>query len=336
MPGCVDGWMELHGRFGRMPLARVLEPATAYADRGFPASRLTPGTPVRRPGVAAALDAIASGGRDAFYLGPFGAGPVELGGGVFAPEDLARPQADWVTPLHVTAWGHDVWTDPAALAGVPHTRRRLDLGRPAPARRQGAARPAGNCGRPRRGERGRRRGHRCASRSRSATRRHPDGPEHARRERRRSHPPHRANQPAHRYFAAPPTPAYPFPQLTAREVEILQLMAEHLTNPEIAARFRPDTEDSPQQRVQHLHQTAGRGPNTSHHRRPRSRAELTRINAGNVKHQAEMRTSADPSIYRLGARAPVDNLCRRHYAEDRMSRCSGAIRIGEQRLIGRV
>jgi DNA-binding NarL/FixJ family response regulator len=42
-----------------------------------------------------------------------------------------------------------------------------------------------------------------------------------------------------RYFAAPtaPPPAYPFPQLTTREVEILQLMAEHLTNPEIAARL---------------------------------------------------------------------------------------------------
>ena len=83
VPGCVDGWIELHGRFGRLPLAGVLESAIAYADRGFPASRLlaysatdilrvdgandyraaatadgtrlAPGTPVRRPGVAAAL-----------------------------------------------------------------------------------------------------------------------------------------------------------------------------------------------------------------------------------------------------------------------------------------
>ena len=43
-----------------------------------------------------------------------------------------------------------------------------------------------------------------------------------------------------RYFAAPvaAAPAFTFPQLTAREIEILQLMAEHLTNPEIAARLQ--------------------------------------------------------------------------------------------------
>lgn len=42
-----------------------------------------------------------------------------------------------------------------------------------------------------------------------------------------------------RYFAASPrpTPALAFPELTNREAEILQLMAEHLTNPEIAARL---------------------------------------------------------------------------------------------------
>jgi len=42
-----------------------------------------------------------------------------------------------------------------------------------------------------------------------------------------------------RYFAASPrpTPAFAFPELTAREAQILQLMAEHLTNPEIAVRL---------------------------------------------------------------------------------------------------
>ncbi len=42
-----------------------------------------------------------------------------------------------------------------------------------------------------------------------------------------------------RYFAAPPppVPASAFPELTARETQILHLMAEHRTNPEIAARL---------------------------------------------------------------------------------------------------
>jgi DNA-binding NarL/FixJ family response regulator len=42
-----------------------------------------------------------------------------------------------------------------------------------------------------------------------------------------------------RYFTAtpPPTRADAFPELTTREAQILQLMAEHLTNPEIAARL---------------------------------------------------------------------------------------------------
>jgi DNA-binding NarL/FixJ family response regulator len=42
-----------------------------------------------------------------------------------------------------------------------------------------------------------------------------------------------------RYFETPrtSTPTHAFPELTTREVEILQLMAEHLTNPEIAARL---------------------------------------------------------------------------------------------------
>lgn len=143
VPGCVDGWLELHGRFGRLPLPLVLEPAIAYAARGFPASRLlaysavavlsldgaddyraagdgarlVPGASVRRPGVAATLDAIATGGRDAFYRGPFGEGLMKLGGGLFAAEDLARAQAEWVTPLRLTAWGHDVWTTPPPSQG---------------------------------------------------------------------------------------------------------------------------------------------------------------------------------------------------------------------------
>jgi len=40
VPGCVDGWLALHARFGRLPLDEVLSPAIAAAERGTPASPL--------------------------------------------------------------------------------------------------------------------------------------------------------------------------------------------------------------------------------------------------------------------------------------------------------
>src|SRR5687768_4419317 len=40
VPGCVDGWLALHERFGRLPLADVLHAAVGYAAEGFPASPL--------------------------------------------------------------------------------------------------------------------------------------------------------------------------------------------------------------------------------------------------------------------------------------------------------
>ena len=32
MPGCVDGWVALHDRFGTLPLATLLAPAIALAE----------------------------------------------------------------------------------------------------------------------------------------------------------------------------------------------------------------------------------------------------------------------------------------------------------------
>ncbi len=36
VPGAVDGWFELHGRFGKLPMKDVLAPAIRYAREGFP------------------------------------------------------------------------------------------------------------------------------------------------------------------------------------------------------------------------------------------------------------------------------------------------------------
>ncbi|MDO8389258.1 MAG: gamma-glutamyltransferase [Actinomycetota bacterium] len=146
VPGCVDGWVALHERFGSLPLRTLLAPAIALADDGFPASPLLvgsvamlderaraalhelssqarrPGDRVRRPGVATALRAVAEGGRDAYYGGAFGEGLQALGQGWFNADDLARSQAQWVPALGADAFGVRLWTVP------PNSQGYLTLG----------------------------------------------------------------------------------------------------------------------------------------------------------------------------------------------------------------
>ncbi len=145
VPGCVDGWVALHRRFGTMPLADLLAPAIRLAESGFPASPLrtwslrrldergagqfaalapglTSGARVVRSGVADALRAIAGGGREAFYEGSFGSGLIALGNGLYTRADLARSQADWVDPLTTRVYGLDLHTIP------PNSQGYLTLG----------------------------------------------------------------------------------------------------------------------------------------------------------------------------------------------------------------
>jgi gamma-glutamyltranspeptidase/glutathione hydrolase len=141
VPGCVDGWVALHQRFGTLPLATLLGPAIALAEGGFPASPLLvgsvsmldgqgrlalqeladqarrPGDRVRRPGAARTLRAIVERGRHGFYLGEFGEGLLTLGNGWFASDDLARSQAEWVTPLSLDAFGVRLHTVPPNSQG---------------------------------------------------------------------------------------------------------------------------------------------------------------------------------------------------------------------------
>ena len=36
VPGCVDGWFELHERFGKLDMKEILAPTIKYARKGFP------------------------------------------------------------------------------------------------------------------------------------------------------------------------------------------------------------------------------------------------------------------------------------------------------------
>ena len=40
VPGAVDGWFELHQKFGSKPMAEILAPAIDYAEKGFPLTEL--------------------------------------------------------------------------------------------------------------------------------------------------------------------------------------------------------------------------------------------------------------------------------------------------------
>ena len=135
VPGAVDGWLALHDRYGRLPLADVLAEAVRMADSGFAVSALLAdragevagvdgntdipadlraGAVVRRPGTARALRAVVEQGRDGFYGGEFGEGLVALGAGEYRESDLAQPIARWVDPVRAEAFGCVLWT-------VPHT-----------------------------------------------------------------------------------------------------------------------------------------------------------------------------------------------------------------------
>lgn len=150
VPGVVDGWAALLERFGTITLARALAPAIRYAREGFPVAEIValqweavedvlardaaaartflpggraprPGEIFRNPALAATLEAIARGGRDAFYRGPIAeaiAADAERRGGLLARRDLADHRSDWVEPISTSYRGYDVFELPPNTQGV--------------------------------------------------------------------------------------------------------------------------------------------------------------------------------------------------------------------------
>ncbi len=150
VPGCVDGWAELHSKFGKVPLARDLAPAIDFAEKGFPLSpviasdwaRSVPrfkdkpgfadvfmpggrapleGEIFRNPALAKTLRQVAAGGRKAYYEGPIADEIVRYSqsvGGFFSKEDFARHTSEWVSPVSTNYRGWDVWELPPPGQGI--------------------------------------------------------------------------------------------------------------------------------------------------------------------------------------------------------------------------
>jgi len=150
VPGCVDGWFELHGKFGKLPMEQVLAPAIGYAREGFPVSELiayywglsvptradqpyfletftndgaapAKGEIWRNEALARTLERVASGGRDEFYRGDIArtiARTVQEAGGYLSYDDLAAHTSEWVEPVSCNYRGVDVWELPPNGQGI--------------------------------------------------------------------------------------------------------------------------------------------------------------------------------------------------------------------------
>jgi gamma-glutamyltranspeptidase/glutathione hydrolase len=150
VPGCVDGWFELHGKFGRLPMSEVLAPAVLYAREGFPVSEQIAagwrggerayaqqpgfadtflidgraprkGDIFRNPKLADTLERIGREGRDVFYRGDIAKAIsdfMQQHGGFLSADDLAAHHADWVDPVSTNYRGYDVWELPPNGQGI--------------------------------------------------------------------------------------------------------------------------------------------------------------------------------------------------------------------------
>src|SRR4051812_29977694 len=97
VPGCVDGWAELHGRFGKLPFRDLLAPAIRYAEEGFPVTQYIAylwGLGIRNakddklPGAFLPTYCVNGAGRDANALIQDGRPPAE--GEIFRNPALAH------------------------------------------------------------------------------------------------------------------------------------------------------------------------------------------------------------------------------------------------------
>ena len=153
VPGAVDGWVELHQKFGRRPLADDLAPAIRYAEEGFPVTQYiaylwaagvrnakadqfpgaflavyapngrapAEGEIFRNPALAHTLTLIGQRGRDIFYRGEI-ADQIDAfmraNGGFLRKGDFEQHTSTWVEPVSVNYRGYDVFELPPNSQGI--------------------------------------------------------------------------------------------------------------------------------------------------------------------------------------------------------------------------
>ncbi len=156
VPGAPSAWAECSRRFGKLPFSELLQPAVAYAEKGFPVSPelslnwqraveiysqelhgeqfaewfrvFAPGKTAPAPGTvwplpdhARTLQSIAETGAESFYRGEIAEAIDRFSrdlGGHIRFSDLAAFTPRWVEPIKAAYRGYDVWELPPNGQGL--------------------------------------------------------------------------------------------------------------------------------------------------------------------------------------------------------------------------
>ena len=150
VPGAVDGWWQLHRKYGKLPWADLFQPAIYYARNGFPVTEIIyedwasgeaklrgdanarkywlvgdrapkVGEVFRVPALARAYELIAAGGRDAFYKGPIAQAILKTSkrlGGTLEAADFAEFTSEWIAPISTDYRGWKVYEMPPNGQGI--------------------------------------------------------------------------------------------------------------------------------------------------------------------------------------------------------------------------
>jgi len=150
VPGCVDGWYEMHDMFGRLPMKDILQPAITYASEGFPVTEViafymergteilkdypnikevympggkapSKGEVFKNPLLANTLEKIVKGGRNEFYRGSIARDIdafMKKNGGFLSYDDLSRHHSEWVEPVSSTYRDYEIWELPPNGQGI--------------------------------------------------------------------------------------------------------------------------------------------------------------------------------------------------------------------------
>ena len=153
VPGAVDGWFELHEKFGSKDMTEILAPAISYAEKGFPLTELIAwyfkgavnrdinmgfdniedtyisqnndllpgeGEILKNQYLADTYKKIAKDGRDVFYKGEIPKTITDYileQDGFLSMEDMEAHRSDWIEPVSINYRGYDIWEQPPRRTG---------------------------------------------------------------------------------------------------------------------------------------------------------------------------------------------------------------------------